>query len=88
MSKIKISELRNLSRAELLQKEKALKEELFKCNMQRYGGRVEKPHMFSLIKRDIARIETILNHVRNTNHLTGKKEISNVVNVKKEKENE
>ena len=46
---------------ELLQKEKSLKEELFKLNMQRYGGRVDKPHMFSLLKRDIARIETILN---------------------------
>jgi large subunit ribosomal protein L29 len=58
---MKIQELRNLSREELLQKEKALKEELFKLNLQRYGGRVEKPHMFSLIKKDIARIETLLN---------------------------
>ncbi|OGX19956.1 MAG: 50S ribosomal protein L29 [Omnitrophica WOR_2 bacterium RBG_13_44_8] len=57
----KAIELRNLSREELLQKEKGLREELFKLNMQRYGGRVEKPHMFSLIKRDIARIQTILN---------------------------
>jgi len=57
---MKIQELRVLSRDELLQKEKSLKEELFKLNMQRYSGRVEKPHMFSLIKRDIAKIETIL----------------------------
>jgi large subunit ribosomal protein L29 len=57
---MKIKELRNLSREELLQKEKTLKEELCKLNMQRYGGRVEKPHMFSIIKRDIARILTIL----------------------------
>ena len=53
--------MRNLSKDELLQKEKNLGEELFKLNLQRYGGRVEKPHMFSLIKRDIARIQTILN---------------------------
>lgn len=58
---MKIAELRNLSKEELLQKEKNLKEELFKLNMQRYGGRVEKPHNFSLIKRDIARIQTLLN---------------------------
>lgn len=58
---MKTTELRNLSKEELLQKEKNLKEELFKLNMQRYGGRVEKPHMFFLIKRDIARIQTILN---------------------------
>lgn len=58
---MKTQELRNLSKEELVQKEKTLKEELFKLNMQRYGGRVDKPHMFSLIKKDIARIQTILN---------------------------
>jgi large subunit ribosomal protein L29 len=58
---VKIQELRVLSKEELLQKEKGLKEELFKLNLQRYGGRVEKPHMFSLLKRDIARLKTILN---------------------------
>ncbi len=58
---MKNSELRNLSKDELVQKEKGLKEELYKLNMQRYSGRVEKPHMFSLLKRDIARIQTILN---------------------------
>ena len=57
----KIKDLVDLPRAELLEKEKALKEELFKLNLQRYAGRVEKPHMFSLIKRQIARVQTILN---------------------------
>ncbi|MDI6758067.1 MAG: 50S ribosomal protein L29 [Candidatus Omnitrophota bacterium] len=64
---MKISELRNLSREELMQKEKVLKEELFKLNLQRYTGTVEKPHMFSLVKKDIARVETILNEKKNTN---------------------
>jgi large subunit ribosomal protein L29 len=59
-SQMKIQELRNLSKEELLQKEKTLKEELFKLTMQRYGGRVERPHLFSLIRKDIARIQTIL----------------------------
>ena len=59
-NQLKAQELRNLSKDELLQKEKALKEELFKLNAQRYQGRIEKPHMYSLIKRDIARIHTIL----------------------------
>jgi len=58
---MKTPELRNLSREELLQKEKSLSEELYKLNMQRYGGRVDKPHMFTLLKRDIRRIKTILN---------------------------
>jgi len=64
---MKAQELRALSREELAQKEKSLKEELSKLNMQRYGGRVEKPHMFSLIKRDIARIQTILNETKGKN---------------------
>ncbi|MEI6831284.1 MAG: 50S ribosomal protein L29 [Candidatus Omnitrophota bacterium] len=54
-------ELRNQSEDELLQKEKVLLEELSKLNMQRYTGSVEKPHKFALIKKDIARIRTILN---------------------------
>ncbi|MDD4939990.1 MAG: 50S ribosomal protein L29 [Candidatus Omnitrophica bacterium] len=57
---MKTKDLRNLSKEELLQKERSLKEELFKLNLQRYSGRVDKPHMFSSIKKDIARIETIL----------------------------
>jgi len=58
---MKITELKALSREELLVKEKSLKDELSKLNLQRYGGRVEKPHMFSLVKKDIARIKTLLN---------------------------
>jgi len=58
---MKAKELSVLSREDLLQKLKTLKEELFKLNLQRFGGRVEKPHMFSVIKRDIARIHTVLN---------------------------
>lgn len=59
--KEKIQNLRSVTKEELIQKGKSLKEQLFKLNEQRYTGRVEKPHMFSSVKRDIARIETILN---------------------------
>jgi len=62
---MKITELKALSRDELLAKEKTLKEELSKLNLQRYSGRVEKPHMFSAVKRDIARIKTLLNQKEN-----------------------
>jgi len=58
---MKIQELRALSRDELQVKLKSLKEELVKINLERYAGRVEKPHMFSVVKRDIARILTLLN---------------------------
>ena len=58
---MKIQELRGLSREDLAQKEKALREELFKLNQQRYSGRVEKPHLFGQVRREIARIMTLLN---------------------------
>ena len=58
---MKPQELRNLEKTELLEKEKSLYAELSKLNIQRYTGNVEKPHKFALIKRDIARIRTILN---------------------------
>ena len=54
-------ELKDLSKEELLEKVKALYGELSKLNIQRYTGSVEKPHKFALIKKDIARIRTILN---------------------------
>jgi large subunit ribosomal protein L29 len=57
---MKTKEFVNLSQEELEIKKKALKEELYKINMQRYTGNVEKPHMFSKIRKDIARINTIL----------------------------
>ncbi|MFH1458245.1 MAG: 50S ribosomal protein L29 [Candidatus Omnitrophota bacterium] len=58
---MKIKELRSLSKEELREKEKSLKEHLFKLNAQRYGGRVEKPHEFRVTRKDIARIKTLLN---------------------------
>lgn len=57
---MKKQDFKSLSKDELIQKDKTLKDELFKLNQQRYAGRVEKPHMFGLVKRDIARIQTLL----------------------------
>ncbi len=58
---MKIKELKSLSKEELIQKEKSFKEQLFNMNFQRQMGRVEKPAMFRSIKRNIARVLTILN---------------------------
>jgi len=57
---MKTKELRLLSEDELAQKERALLEELSQLNTQRYSARVDKPHKFSLIRKDIARIKTLL----------------------------
>lgn len=55
-----MNDLIHLSEGELSEKEKSLKEQLYKLNYQRYSGRVENPHLFRLLKTDIARIKTIL----------------------------
>ncbi len=62
---MKANEFRSLGSEELGQKEKALKKELFELKYQRKIGRVEKPSRFRLIKRDIARILTVLNEKEN-----------------------
>ena len=57
---MKPSELRELSSEELTQKEKVFKKELYGLNFQRKMGNVEKPNRFRMLRRDIARIFTIL----------------------------
>ncbi len=57
---MKAKELRALDREELLQKERALKKELFELNYERKIGTVQKPSRFRQLRRDIARILTVL----------------------------
>jgi len=58
---MKIKELSNLEKDELIAKEKQLKKDLFDIESQRQMGRVEKPASFRNLRRDIARILTVLN---------------------------
>ncbi len=62
---MKIKEIRQLSADDMLQKEKNLKKELFDLKYQRKMGQVEKPARFKAIKKEIARILTILNEREN-----------------------
>ncbi len=61
---MKIKELGNLTEDELVSKEKQLKKDLFDMESHRQMGRVEKPASFRNIRRDIARILTLLNERR------------------------
>lgn len=58
---MKPAEIRKLNEKELKERLHTLKEALFKLNIQKKMGRVEKPHIFRELKKDIARINTILN---------------------------
>ena len=53
-------ELRELSMDELSQKERDLKEELFNLRFQRATGQLENLMRLTQVKRDIARVKTIL----------------------------
>lgn len=57
---MKIKQFREFASEELRQKEKEFKKELFDLNYHRKIGSVEKPSRFSALKRDIAKILTIL----------------------------
>lgn len=64
---MKAYELRELSDDELKAKLKALKEELFTLRMEKAMAKLAQPHRFKEIKRDIARINTILRERRMQN---------------------
>ncbi len=57
---MKAKELRQLSEGELLVKEKELGEELFNLHFQHATGQLENVMRIPEVKRDIARVKTIL----------------------------
>ncbi len=61
---MKVREVRELSIDELLRKEKDFKEELFNLRFQRATGQLENLMRISQVKRDIARVKTILREKR------------------------
>ena len=57
---MKTAELRDKSVDELQIREKELSEQLFKLRFQRATGRIENPMKIREVKREIARIKTLL----------------------------
>ncbi len=57
---MKARELRELSEDELIRKEDELKDQLFKLKFQHASGQLENAMKLKSIKKDIARIKTIL----------------------------
>lgn len=58
---MKATEIRELSDDELLNKESELKDQLFKLKFQHTLGQLENAMKLKAIKKDLARIKTILN---------------------------
>ncbi len=57
---MKVNELRDMTAGELSKKEKELVQELFNLRFQLHTGRVENTARISTVKKDIARVKTIL----------------------------
>ena len=57
---MEIKELRKLSTEDLVKKIKDTKEELFTKRMQHANGTHEKPVELKVLRRDVARMKTIL----------------------------
>ncbi len=58
---MKAKELRNLTNEELEQQLDELKEELFNLRFQKATVQLDNPARISEVKKDIARVKTILN---------------------------
>jgi large subunit ribosomal protein L29 len=58
---MKIKELKEMSPAELKHRESELVDQLFKLRFQKSLGQLESPMKIKNIKKDIARIKTLLN---------------------------
>ena len=58
---MKIKEIRDLSREELAARKHQLREESFHLRIQQQSGQLEKPSQIHAIRREVARLETVLN---------------------------
>jgi len=61
---MKAKELREQSVEELQAKARDMRDEIFKLNLQKHGGQIEKPSRIRELRRDIARVETVLTEKR------------------------
>jgi large subunit ribosomal protein L29 len=62
---MKIKEIVEMSTDELLTKRRDLRQERLHLRLQQQSGQLEQPSRLRLIRRDVARIETILTHRAN-----------------------
>ncbi len=62
---MKMSEIKEMTRAELVAKGRDLRAELFNLKLQKASSQLEKPSRLRNLRHDIARVETQLSVLRN-----------------------
>lgn len=65
---MKAIELRNHSVEELKEKERDFRSEIFNLKIQMATGKIENPSRLRILKRDVARVKTI---IKETSHKAG-----------------
>ena len=61
---MKAAELRDLGSDELATKERDLNDQLFRMRIQKSMGQLEAPEKMKIVRRDLARVKTVLRQKR------------------------
>jgi large subunit ribosomal protein L29 len=61
---MKMSEIKDLTAAELVVKGRDLRQEIFQLRLQQASSQLEHPAQLRLLRRDVARLETRLTQLR------------------------
>jgi len=61
---MKIAEVRNFTDSELVAKKKDARQEYFNLRLQQQTGALEKPSRLNELRKDVAKIETVLSERR------------------------
>jgi len=57
---MKKKEIRDLAPGEIETRLRATRDELLQLRLKKHTGQIEKPHILRVLRKDIARLETIL----------------------------
>ncbi len=57
---MKPKEIRDLAPAEIETKLRATRDELLQLRLKKHTGQIEKPHQLRVLRKNIARLETVL----------------------------
>ena len=60
---MKTSEIRKMSKEDINKKITEIKAELFDLRMKQATGNLDKPHMINSLRKDVARLKTVLNEL-------------------------
>ena len=55
-----ITDIKELTAKELVSKTQELRQEIFHFRLQQQAGQLEKPHLIRALRREIARLQTVL----------------------------